>query len=348
VVGGLSVGGFLLLGLRLPSFTEVDVRYIQPSKDMARSVIAFLPILPLLWFFLRCPELPPQPIPNTPSSILATVRKIPTHNFRASVVHVPWGSDFMVAFPDYDERPIYPGADWYKSVWSTHDFGGTIAAMEQYLAGKCKGGIMFQFGSHLGIFPLLAAAQGCFAVAVEANPRHHGYMATSAALNGPAYQARFDSYWHAAGSPNGPRTLKFGISTAAQNDDVNAVEVEVKTIDELVARAQAQFRFSSIPLVIIDVEYADQLALQGATQLIQSRKVAVFDIETWLIVEGKARTLQDLQPLQVLFDAKYVIERPRMISSVEGVFALQKELCTPSMYNATGESCLTDLYFVRK
>jgi hypothetical protein len=276
------------------------------------------------------------------SNVYALTQELGDRRFVVSTMDISWGKSFLMAFPDPNlSHAQYPGGPWYKVAWENHTIADVETHYQDWLKGKCTSSseMVFQFGSHLGVYPLLAAAQGCTGMTVDGYPPHLLHIALSANLN--AFANRFHTLHAAIGKENGvARFAKNGVALGAEVFD----EVPMTTIDDVFWKAKSEIGFKKSPLVIIDVEYSDQDALLGGQRTIASRLIDTFYVEIWLHVEGKSRSEQDLLPMNLFKSAGYTGDINQLpINSAADLIKNRDFLCKHQL--ATTKNCLVDVHF---
>lgn len=265
---------------------------------------------------------------NAQSAVVAgrSVASSPLSNytrqrFMVSRVHIENG-EFWMAHHDVSDTSLN-GAEWYRQAWEKQVFGGTDL-YETVLSGlgSCRGrqpGLFVQAGAHLGIFGFLAASLGCQALLLEGSANHIQMMRTTAALNGWAQMHPTSSdrvHVERAIVSNRAQpvyfvgdVLAFSLGEATREKALRNKEIEEGSsarLDDLIPGAKEKTEnppiFHSllrrhkkrhkspwtVELLVVDVEGHEQEALLGAKELIEGRKVRVFEVEVWLINHNNA------------------------------------------------------------
>lgn len=289
--------GIVVLFFSTGRFSSRDLRHTESLRPLPSLESCVQPSPPAPYVQTTEPE----------NDIISHVQTMQNRNFRVSVVDVPWGKPVMMAFPDWIDTPSHPGVTWYQQAWYNHTFNGDYinSHLAQVLKTCNSNSAMFQFGSHLAIYPVLAAVQGCVAVAVEGYKSHLAYIRTSALLNGPAVASRFNLVHRAVASESG-KVVRFATSGVASEAEQKFIEVSTTTIDEVVFSMQERFQFKQVAFMIIDVEGSDLDAVRGAQKTITSGLVKIFEVEVWYKHEGHVRSANEAVDLGLFFQAGYV------------------------------------------
>jgi FkbM family methyltransferase len=126
------------------------------------------------------------------------------------------------------------------------------------------GDVFGDFGSNVGVYSVLAGSVGANVLAVEPVPDTYTRLKRNLQLNSVGGQAV------RCGLSNVKDVLRFtvdqgGMNRVATSRDSNTVEVDVRTVDEVVASTALSPR-----LIKIDVEGFELPLLQGAPELLKS------------------------------------------------------------------------------
>jgi FkbM family methyltransferase len=210
---------------------------------------------------------------------------------------------FRMATPDWEGPNPHPGAVWYRQAWDNNKFnyGGVCGqlCMQNLLSVlPCsENSLVFQAGSHLGIFVAMGAAAGCKALTIEGHPLHTPFIELTADLNG--WSNRWRHINAAVGEADKTEGLKFGFGELAAEGTAGVV-VPMVSLDGVF---QKYYPDTQVPIGIIDVEGYEQKVLHGAAMLLKQQRVVVWIIELWFVKLGKAVT--DFSGIQLLLDAGY-------------------------------------------
>jgi FkbM family methyltransferase len=153
---------------------------------------------------------------------------------------------------------------YYLGTFEPHCLAVMIGRLE-------RGQTLLDVGANIGLFSVEAARIGANVIAIEAAPHHADAIRASVRVNG-FHQIEVVPF--AVADTDGSAVLRLpyggnhGSFTLGQIDGDHAIEVEVRTIDEIVGGR-------SIDFIKIDIEGSEYRALLGAKQIIARSKPAI-------------------------------------------------------------------------
>lgn len=252
----------------------------------------------------------------------------------------------LQATPDWeDKRHPHYGAEWYEQAWKTSRFNydekvcGQLCVERILEVVPCsKGSLMFQAGAHLGVFPFIGMALGCSGLSVEGNPVHIPFMQLNARLNG--FQDHFTVVNAIVGEKDDTQGLSFAGQSIAEHGTPGAVTVPMVKLDTVFKAFSEDMHVS---LGIIDTEGYENNVLQGAVQLVKSRRVAVWVIEVWYRQRG--RNVSALPGLRLLLDNGYKlfdVNLNQIGASSADINKMLSTYCAKAGWRSGADGCLMD------
>lgn len=184
-----------------------------------------------------------------------------------------------------------------------------------------SGDLFVDVGSNAGLYSLWAADCGALPLAVEPDPTNARRCRDNLARNGVAAEVLECALGSAPGTmrfTSGGDTLNHLVTS--EDENLPSHSVEVRTLDDVLDGRHARG-------VKIDVEGAERLVLEGATEALREQRVDVFQIE-WN-AQSVAQLGEGRQPLaDLLRQHGYVLCEPD-----EKTFAL-RFIDTPALRDA--------------
>jgi FkbM family methyltransferase len=241
-----------------------------------------------------------------------------------------------MAIPDWEPRgpDEHPGAVWYRQLWNSSRFNYLGLCQQLCIQNllsvlPCSDNkLIFQAGSHLGVFVAMGAAAGCQALTIEGNPLHTPFIELTADLNG--WTSRWRHINAAVGESEKPEGLKFGLGELSGNSTAGVV-VPMVSLDSVFLR---YYPTAQVTIGIIDVESYEQKVLLGSSMLLKEQRVIVWVIELWFIKSGQAIT--DFSGIQLLLNAGY------SIYDVDGVMVKKVDMNALLAYKDASPYCRQD------
>lgn len=256
------------------------------------------------------------------------------------------------ATPDWaDQRHPHIGADWYEQAWQSSRFNYAEKVCGQHCIEKIlsvvpctRDALVFQAGAHLGVFPFMGMALGCSGLSIEGNAIHVPFMKLNAYLNG--FQDRFTVLNKIVGAEDNAQGLSFAGQSIVSQDTSGAATVPMVKLDTIFKQYSASM---PVNLAIVDTEGHENNVLQGAGELIKSRRVAAWVIEVWYRQNSHDATA--LPGLQLLLDNGYILYditlQPIGVSSAD-IKAMLGAYCAKPGPRSSSNFCLMDHLAVRK
>lgn len=173
---------------------------------------------------------------------------------------------------------------------------------------------------------------------------HIPFMQLNARLNG--FQDHFTVVNAIVGGKDDTEGLSFAGQSIAEHGTPGAVMVPMVKLDTVFKNFSEDMHVS---LGIIDTEGYENNVLQGAVQLVKSRRVAVWVIEVWYRQRG--RDVAALPGLQLLLDKGYTlfdVDLNQIGASSAHINKMLSTYCAKAGWRSGAGGCLMDHVAVKE